>query len=61
MVPCIVLALLLLLSLAVPVRAGRLVVSLAAHVFVVGGVAAVIYLPNSAWVAVMVTVKCRSR
>ena len=49
MVPCIVLTvLLLLLSLAVPVRASRLVVSLAALVFVVGGIAYVIYLPNSA-------------
>ena len=47
--PCVVLAvLLLLLSLAVPVRARRLVVSLAALVFVVGGIAYGIYLPNSA-------------
>ena len=48
-VPCIVLAvLLLMLSLAVPVRARRLVVSLAALVFLVGGIAYGIYLLNSA-------------
>ena len=48
-VPCVVLAvLLLLLSLVVPVRARRVVVSLAALALVVGLTAYIVYLPNSA-------------
>ena len=47
--PCVVLAvLLLLLSLAVPVRARRVVVSLAALALVVGLTSYIVYLPDSA-------------